>query len=211
MPRPPPVRVVAALPQLGDFKLQRADPGVQVAFPVAAGMGAHAWLRPLDGEGAVGQRRRRQTVLTEQAQALRGVLGAKIAIGKSCRSGGQGAGRAGLPPCPRSKNPRHRCLVGRIGLVLRWRPLAAPEEHGGCPQRGWPAMRPDAAAHRRHGGRPGGARSGCAARSRDSSGHQLRSGYHGCSARDTARRGIHRQKSGGPTPGSEPPRRPQWR
>jgi transposase len=33
-----------------------------------------------DGEGAVGQRRRRQTVLTQQAQAFRGVLGAKIFI-----------------------------------------------------------------------------------------------------------------------------------
>jgi len=33
-----------------------------------------------DGEGAVGQRRRRQTVLTEQAHGFRGVLGAKILI-----------------------------------------------------------------------------------------------------------------------------------
>src|SRR5829696_6746401 len=33
-----------------------------------------------DGEGAVGQRRRRQTVLTEAAHAFRGVLGAKILI-----------------------------------------------------------------------------------------------------------------------------------
>jgi transposase len=33
-----------------------------------------------DGEGAVGQRRRRQTVLTEQAHAFRGVLGAKVLI-----------------------------------------------------------------------------------------------------------------------------------
>jgi transposase len=33
-----------------------------------------------DGEGAVGQRRRRQTVLTEQAHAFRGVLGAKILV-----------------------------------------------------------------------------------------------------------------------------------
>jgi transposase len=33
-----------------------------------------------DGESAVGQRRRRQTVLTEQAQGFRGVLGAKIVI-----------------------------------------------------------------------------------------------------------------------------------
>jgi transposase len=33
-----------------------------------------------DGEGAVGQRRRRQTILTEQAHAFRGVLGAKIVI-----------------------------------------------------------------------------------------------------------------------------------
>ena len=33
-----------------------------------------------DGEGAVGQRRRRQTMLTEQAHGFRGVLGAKIVI-----------------------------------------------------------------------------------------------------------------------------------
>jgi transposase len=33
-----------------------------------------------DGEGAVGQRRRRQTILTEQAHGFRGVLGAKIVI-----------------------------------------------------------------------------------------------------------------------------------
>jgi transposase len=33
-----------------------------------------------DGEGAVGQRRRRQTVLTEAAHGFRGVLGAKIVI-----------------------------------------------------------------------------------------------------------------------------------
>jgi transposase len=33
-----------------------------------------------DGEGAVGQRRRRQTVLTEAAHGFRGVLGAKILI-----------------------------------------------------------------------------------------------------------------------------------
>jgi transposase len=33
-----------------------------------------------DGEGAVGQRRRRQTVLTQQAHTFRGVLGAKIHI-----------------------------------------------------------------------------------------------------------------------------------
>jgi hypothetical protein len=33
-----------------------------------------------DGEAAVGQRRRRQTVLTQQAHGFRGVLGAKILI-----------------------------------------------------------------------------------------------------------------------------------
>jgi transposase len=33
-----------------------------------------------DGEGAIGQRRRRQTVLTEQAHAFGGVLGAKILV-----------------------------------------------------------------------------------------------------------------------------------
>jgi transposase len=33
-----------------------------------------------DGEGAVGQRRRRQTVLTQAAHAFRGVLGVKILV-----------------------------------------------------------------------------------------------------------------------------------
>jgi transposase len=33
-----------------------------------------------DGEGAVGQRRRRTTILTQQAHAFRGVLGAKVLI-----------------------------------------------------------------------------------------------------------------------------------
>jgi transposase len=44
------------------------------------GLGAVPRVLVWDGEGAVGQRRRRQTVLTEQAHAFRGVLGAKIWI-----------------------------------------------------------------------------------------------------------------------------------
>src|SRR4029453_16147499 len=44
------------------------------------GLGGVPRVLVWDGEGAVGQRRRRQTVLTEQAQAFRGVLGAKILI-----------------------------------------------------------------------------------------------------------------------------------
>jgi transposase len=44
------------------------------------GLGAVPRVLVWDGEAAVGQRRRRQTVLTEQAHAFRGVLGAKILI-----------------------------------------------------------------------------------------------------------------------------------
>jgi transposase len=44
------------------------------------GLGAVPRVLVWDGEGAVGQRRRRQTVLTEQAHAFRGVLGANIVI-----------------------------------------------------------------------------------------------------------------------------------
>jgi transposase len=44
------------------------------------GLGGVPRVLVWDGEGAVGQRRRRQTVLTEQAQAFRGVLAAKILI-----------------------------------------------------------------------------------------------------------------------------------
>jgi transposase len=44
------------------------------------GLGAVPRVLVWDGEGAVGQRRRRQTILTEAAHAFRGVLGAKIWI-----------------------------------------------------------------------------------------------------------------------------------
>jgi transposase len=44
------------------------------------GLGGVPWVLVWDGEGAVGQRRRRVTVLTEAAHAFRGVLGAKIVI-----------------------------------------------------------------------------------------------------------------------------------
>jgi transposase len=44
------------------------------------GLGGVPRVLVWDGEGAVGQRRRRQTVLTEAAHAFRGVLGAKIWI-----------------------------------------------------------------------------------------------------------------------------------
>ena len=49
-------------------------------WQLIAGLGAAPRVLVWDGEGAVGQRRRRQTVLTEQAQAFRGVLGAKVVI-----------------------------------------------------------------------------------------------------------------------------------
>jgi transposase len=44
------------------------------------GLGAVPRVLVWDGEGAVGQRRRRQTILTEAAHGFRGVLGAKIWI-----------------------------------------------------------------------------------------------------------------------------------
>jgi len=44
------------------------------------GLGAVPRVLVWDGEGAVGQRRRRQTVLTEAAHRFRGVLGAKIVL-----------------------------------------------------------------------------------------------------------------------------------
>jgi transposase len=49
-------------------------------WQLLAGLGAVPRVLVWDGEGAVGQRRRRQTVLTEQAHMFRGVLGAKIVI-----------------------------------------------------------------------------------------------------------------------------------
>jgi transposase len=44
------------------------------------GLGGVPRVLVWDGEGAVGQRRRRQTVLTEQTHAFRGVLAAKVVI-----------------------------------------------------------------------------------------------------------------------------------
>jgi len=44
------------------------------------GLGGVPRVLVWDGEGAVGQRRRRQTVLTQQTHAFRGVLGAKVVI-----------------------------------------------------------------------------------------------------------------------------------
>jgi transposase len=49
-------------------------------WQLLAGLGGVPRVLVWDGEGAVGQRRRRQTVLTEHAQAFRGVLAAKIII-----------------------------------------------------------------------------------------------------------------------------------
>ena len=49
-------------------------------WQVLAGLGGVPRVLVWDGEGAVGQRRRRQTVLTQQAHAFRGVLGAKVVI-----------------------------------------------------------------------------------------------------------------------------------
>jgi transposase len=49
-------------------------------WQLIAQLGAVPRVLVWDGEGAVGQRRRRQTVLTEAAHAFRGVLGAKILV-----------------------------------------------------------------------------------------------------------------------------------
>jgi transposase len=49
-------------------------------WQLLAQLGAVPRVLVWDGEGAVGQRRRRQTVLTEATHAVRGVLGAKVVI-----------------------------------------------------------------------------------------------------------------------------------
>jgi transposase len=49
-------------------------------WSLLAQLGAVPRVLVWDGEGAVGQRRRRQTVLTEAAHGFRGVLGAKIIV-----------------------------------------------------------------------------------------------------------------------------------
>jgi transposase len=49
-------------------------------WSLLAQLGAVPRVLVWDGEGAVGQRRRRQTILTEQAHGFRGVLGAKLLI-----------------------------------------------------------------------------------------------------------------------------------
>jgi transposase len=49
-------------------------------WSLLAQLGAVPRVLVWDGEGAVGQRRRRQRVLTEQAHGFRGVLGAKVVI-----------------------------------------------------------------------------------------------------------------------------------
>jgi transposase len=49
-------------------------------WQLLAGLGGVPRVLVWDGEGAVGQRRRRQTVLTEAAHGFRGVLGAKVVI-----------------------------------------------------------------------------------------------------------------------------------
>jgi transposase len=49
-------------------------------WQLIAQLGAVPRVLVWDGEGAVGQRRRRQTVLTEAAHGFRGVLGAKVVI-----------------------------------------------------------------------------------------------------------------------------------
>jgi transposase len=49
-------------------------------WQLIAGLGAVPRVLVWDGEGAVGQRRRRQTVLTQAAHAFRGVLGVKILV-----------------------------------------------------------------------------------------------------------------------------------
>jgi transposase len=49
-------------------------------WPLLAQLGAVPRVLVWDGEGALGQRRRRQTILTEAAHSFRGVLGAKVII-----------------------------------------------------------------------------------------------------------------------------------
>jgi hypothetical protein len=112
------------------------------------GLGGVPRVLVWDGEGAVGQRRRRQTVLTEQTHAFRGVLGAKVVI---CDPGDPEA--KGLverataiwrpPSCPAAASPRRPTSTPSWSTGWRWSTSGA----GGC----W-------VAHRPTGSRPTGPR-----------------------------------------------------
>jgi transposase len=80
-------------------------------WQLIAGLGAVPRVLVWDGEGAVGQRRRRQTILTEQAHGFRGVLGAKILV---CDPG----------------DPEAKGLVERANGYLETSFLPGPTFHG---------------------------------------------------------------------------------
>jgi hypothetical protein len=82
-------------------------------WQLIAQLGAVPRVLVWDGEGAVGQRRRRQTVLTEQAHAFRGVLGARIltlGIAQEVEPPTKVAG-----PLARSRSPTRRPSSGHVG------------------------------------------------------------------------------------------------
>ena len=102
-------------------------------------LGAVPRMLVWDGEGAVGQRRRRQTILTEAAHAFRGVLGAKIWIcgpgdpeAKGWWSGPTGSWRP--RSCPAGPSARRPTSTPSFTTGLPW----STSGSGGC----WAAPRP---------------------------------------------------------------------
>jgi transposase len=108
-----------------------------------------------DGEGAVGQRRRRTTILTQQAHAFRGVLGAKVLIcdpGDPQAKAWSSAPTATLRPrsCPAAASPRRRTSTpsslagwcwptsGGVGCWAARQPTGSPPTAPRCcPCRRW--------------------------------------------------------------------------
>jgi transposase len=95
-------------------------------WQLLAGLGGVPRVLVWDGEGAIGQRRRRQTVLTEQAHAFRGVLGAKCSILElhGCKFrliglGGGGAASGGRPRKRRSWPSKGGTSAARVAADAR--------------------------------------------------------------------------------------------
>ena len=98
-------------------------------WQLLAGLGGVPRVLVWDGEGAVGQRRRRQTVLTEAGARLPWGAGRQDPDLRSGGSGGQGAGRAGqwlsgdlVPARPDLHHPgRLQRPAGRLARVVNQR------------------------------------------------------------------------------------------
>jgi len=116
-------------------------------WQLIAGLGAVPRWLVWDGEGAVGQRRRRQTILTEAAHGFRGVLGQDPDL-RSRGSGGQGAGRAGqrLPGDLVSARPHLRLAGGLQRPAGRLADAGQPAAPAGAGLRPTDRMEADRAA-----------------------------------------------------------------